>query len=104
MEKKDKGNVTPINPTLNGGERREPRLSCGCDPDNAELDKKGNRMVVKSIQKPNFFAPLGAPDFGMELFWCYQCKEPLAFSMMEPPKQDDAEKPILYSPSGNQLM
>lgn len=100
MDTKD--NPPHINPTLNGGQK-SPRLICGCDPDNAELDKKGNRMVVKSRQQPNFFAPLGAPDFGMELFFCIQCKEPLGFAVMEPSKKDE-KKPTLYSPAGNRLM
>lgn len=81
MEKKD--NVTSINPTLNGGEKKSDLLVCGCDPANAELNEKGERKVFLIKQNANFFVPLGV-SMGMQINLCAQCKEIMGFQVISP--------------------
>ncbi len=95
MEKK-KGNVTPINPTLNGGEHKDDLLQCGCDPANAELDEQGKRRVFLVKQNANFFVPLGA-SMGMQITLCAQCKEVMGFQVMSPAIAQPAPPSIVLS-------
>lgn len=77
-------NITPLNPSLNGGKSKDDLLACGCDPDNAELSGEGERKVVLNKLNENFFAPLGAPGMGMLISICAQCKEVLGFQVVTP--------------------
>lgn len=62
-----------INPILNGGQK-EYRLECGCDPNNAELDEKGNRKILATRINPAAFESLGM-DIKLAWTYCCQCKE-----------------------------
>jgi len=74
--------VIPLNPSLNGGQKKTDLLPCGCDPANAELDKDGKRRVFLIKVNEGFFGPLGAPNMGMQMSLCAQCKEVMGFQVV----------------------
>ncbi len=63
-----------INPILNGGEKKRERMECGCDPNNAELDEKGQKKILVTRVYPDAFKSLGL-DMGLSWTYCCQCKE-----------------------------
>lgn len=60
------------NQTLNG-EQRE-LLECGCDPNNAEKDDRGQRKILVTRINPAAFGSLGL-DVSLAWTYCCQCKE-----------------------------
>ena len=66
-------NKATINPILNGGQR-ENRLECGCDPNNAELNERGQKKILATRINPAAFESLGL-DIQLAWTYCCQCKE-----------------------------